>query len=198
MGIRWSENLVVGSPHRLIAHGPLPDTCPLCPRQESPTCHVQIPQPQPINGQWVFFASPRYRTLAHPKIRLIAKNACSTFARTFDVVRFQARSVSLSGRWRWAWVCTKRLAMGACCRRTSRCRYTRHHPTLASLFHAATPVIPACHAHSLPSRPLSEAASSGCPPQYAPSCRSNTDSPSSSDAAQDPAPSCDSSSNWGH
>jgi len=44
MGSRWSENLVVGSPHRLIAHGPLPDTRPLCPRQESSTCHRQIRQ----------------------------------------------------------------------------------------------------------------------------------------------------------
>src|SRR4029078_6709288 len=51
-------------------------------------------------SQLVFFASPRYRTLDHPKIRLITKNTCSTFARTFDLVRLRARSASLRGRWR--------------------------------------------------------------------------------------------------
>jgi hypothetical protein len=56
-------------------------------------------KPQLIWSQLVFFASPRYLTLAQPKIRLITKNACSTFARTFDLVWFLVRSDSLSGRW---------------------------------------------------------------------------------------------------
>ena len=121
MGSRWSENLVVGSPHRLIAHGPLPDTRPSVPAKSRRRATDRFAKPQLIYSQWGFFASPRYRTLAHPKIRVITKNAGSTFARTFDFVRFRARSVSLSGRGRWALVCTKLLALGACCRMTSRC-----------------------------------------------------------------------------
>ena len=66
--------------------------------------------PQLIYNQWVFFASPRYRTLAHPKIRLITKNACSTLARTGDFVRLQARSSLLRGRWRCAFAWMKLLA----------------------------------------------------------------------------------------
>jgi hypothetical protein len=58
----------------------------------------RLANPQLIWSQWVFFANPRYRTLAQPKIRLITKNACSTFARTLDFIRFFARSVSLNGR----------------------------------------------------------------------------------------------------
>lgn len=41
--------------------------------------------------QWVFFASPQYRTFAQPKIRLIIKDACSILAQPFDFVRLLAR-----------------------------------------------------------------------------------------------------------
>ena len=57
-------------------------------------------KPQLMTSQWAFFANPRYRTLDHPKIRLITKNTCSTLARTFAFVRFFACSSSLRGRWR--------------------------------------------------------------------------------------------------
>jgi len=75
----------VGPPkHRSHPH-------PLDSRHKPPTPHIEIRQPAADLDKCVFFASPRHRTLAQPKIRLITKNACSTFTRTFDFVRFRAR-----------------------------------------------------------------------------------------------------------
>lgn len=53
--------------------------------------------PRMTKIQWVFFTRPRYRTLDHPRIRLITKNICLTLARTFDFGQFLARSSSLRG-----------------------------------------------------------------------------------------------------
>ena len=78
-------------------------------------------KPQLIYNQWVFFANPRYRTLAHPKIRLITRKACSTFARTFDFVRV-AGPLGLT-QWPMAssFGLDEALGPGAWCRITSRC-----------------------------------------------------------------------------
>lgn len=51
---------------------------------------------QVANKRLAFFMSPLYRTLANPKMRLITPIACSTLARTLDLVRFLARSTSLT------------------------------------------------------------------------------------------------------
>jgi hypothetical protein len=68
---------------------------PLRHCHDVPSSHVQIRQSAgDEEPQLVFFASPRYRTLENPKIRLITKITCSTLARTFDFVRFLARSSS--------------------------------------------------------------------------------------------------------
>ena len=77
-------------------------------------------------------------------------------------------------------------------------RYRRHRPTPASPGHAAAPATPGCHAHWPPWPPPNGSAWSGCPRRYGPSCRNTTGCPSWSDASPDPAPSCDSSSNWAH
>ena len=98
MDSRCFESLLVGRPHsprpaaRFRAH------VPYVSAKSRRRATYRFVKPQLIWSQWVFFASPRYRTLAQPKIRLITKNACSTFARTFDFVRFRSRSSSLSGR----------------------------------------------------------------------------------------------------
>lgn len=94
--------------------------------RQPPPRHVQIRHPAADLEPVVFFASSRYCTVAHPKIGLIIKKECSIFARTFGFVRLRARSSSVSDR--CALVCTKPLALGACCRITSRyplCRPSR-------------------------------------------------------------------------
>lgn len=78
----------MGGGHRLMARGQPSTPRSLRPCQEPPSHHIQIRQAAADLRQWVSFASPRYRTLAQPKLRLMIKKACSTFARTFDFVRF--------------------------------------------------------------------------------------------------------------
>ncbi len=97
MGRCCVESLLVGHTHRLMAHCQPLDTCPLHPCQQAPSCHVQIGQPAANLEPVDILASPRYRMLVQPKIRVITKPACSTFASTVDFVRFQSRAASLSG-----------------------------------------------------------------------------------------------------
>jgi hypothetical protein len=98
MGICWSENLVVGSTHYLIAHSPLPDTRPLCFRKESSACHIQIRQAttdiQPVG----ILRESSVPNLGPPEDPFDHQERMFDFARTFDFVRLRARSVSLRGR----------------------------------------------------------------------------------------------------
>ena len=48
----------------------------------------RLARPQVSHRRCVFFANPRYRTLAKPNTRLITPIVCSTLARTPDFVRF--------------------------------------------------------------------------------------------------------------
>lgn len=49
-------------------------------------------------------ANPQYRAVENLKIRLITKNPCSTWARTFTLVRLQACFILRRGRRRLAQV----------------------------------------------------------------------------------------------
>lgn len=87
MGIRWPGSLFVGYTRRPLARCQPPDTRSASSRRRA-TC--RFAKPQQIHHPWVFFARPRYHTLAHPKILFIAEDICSTLARTCDFVQLRA------------------------------------------------------------------------------------------------------------
>lgn len=93
--MRWAAARLSAVP---FSHPPTTTRPPRASRRAT----YRFATPQRMNIQWGLFASPRGRTLAYPKIRVLTKNAGSTWTRTFDFVRLRARAVSRRGRWREA------------------------------------------------------------------------------------------------
>ena len=73
----------------------------------------RLTRAQATMRRWAFLARPRYRILVNPKMRLSTSSGCSPLARTFDLVRFLARSTALRGRYRCPLWFVKSCAYGA-------------------------------------------------------------------------------------
>lgn len=86
-GIRWSGSVFVGVHPRRTVHIWHVHTRLLRPVNRRRRTTYRFVRPHVTQSQLVFLASPRYRTLVHPKIRFITRKTCSTFARTFALVR---------------------------------------------------------------------------------------------------------------
>ena len=89
-GMSVWRSVLSGSVHLQTARSRWAWSRPLWHRPEMAARWRQVmyrfTKPQLTKSQWVFFASPRDRTLDHAKICLITKNLGSTLARTFDFV----------------------------------------------------------------------------------------------------------------